>query len=107
MQIDLPRFHWLISPNEGKFVTNVYTSSLGTVSDGGCLGTKTFNFKVYADTSSGEEASFKLVAESYIIQPWNMGAEKTDFERAEFECSEEGVRKAAEWLSATSSKYGF
>ena len=107
MRVDLPRFHWLISPNEGKFVTNVYTASQGTVVDGGCLGTKTFNFRVYADISSGEESSFKLVAETYIIQPWDKGAGKTDFERAEFECSEEGVKKAEEWLSATSLKYGF
>ena len=107
MKVDLPRFHWLISPNEGKFVTNIYTASQGTVVEGGCLGTTTFNFRVFADVSSGEESSFKLVAECYLIQPWNLGANKTDFERAEFECSEDGVKQAEEWLSAISSKHGF
>ena len=32
---------------------------------------------------------------------------KTDLERKEFECSEDGVVQAAEWLSEISAKYGF
>ncbi len=106
-KIDLPRYHWLLSKHEGRFVTNAYSGSMGILPDGGCLSTRTFNYRVYVDISSGEENSFRLIAESYIIQPWSRGGEKTDFERAGFESSENGVNEAEEWLDKTAAKYGF
>ena len=105
--IDLPRYHWLVSKHEGRFVTNIYSGSMGTLPDQGCVNVRTLNYRVYVDTSSGEESAFRLIAESYIIQPWSRGGNKTDFERAEFEGSEKGVKDAAEWLVQTSAKYGF
>jgi hypothetical protein len=68
----------------------VYSGSLGTLGDSGCIGTRTFNYKVFADISSNTENDFRIVAESYIIQPWHLGGNKTDLERKEFECSEGG-----------------
>ena len=106
-KIDLPRYHWLVSKHEGRFVTNTYSGSMGTLPDQGCVNVRTFNYRVYVDTSSKEETSFRLIAESYIIQPWSRGGNKTDFERAKFEGSEKGVKDAAEWLVQTSAKYGF
>ena len=106
-KIDLPRYHWLVSKHEGRFVTNTYSGSMGTLPDQGCVNVRTFNYRVYVDTSSKEETSFRLIAESYIIQPWSRGGNKTDFERAEFETSEKGVEDAGEWLARTASKYGF
>ena len=106
-KIDLPRYHWLVSKHEGRFVTNVYSGPLGTLPDQGCVSVRTFNYRVYVDTSSGEENTFRLIAESYIIQPWSRGGNKTDFERAEFENSEKGVEDAGEWLTRTATKYGF
>lgn len=106
-KIDLPRYHWLVSKHEGRFVTNTYSGSMGTLPDQGCVSVRTFNYRVYVDISSGEESTFCLIAESYIIQPWNLGGHKTDTERAEFESSESGVREAEEWLARTAAKYGF
>jgi hypothetical protein len=103
MKIDLPKYHWLISRHEGHIVTNTYSGSLGTLGDSGCIGTRTFNYRVFSNT----ENDFRIVAESYIIQPWHLGGNKTDFERKDFECSENGVSQAAEWLSEISAKYGF
>ena len=106
-KIDLPRYHWLVSKHEGRFVTNTYSGSMGTLPDQGCVSVRTFNYRVYVDTSSGEESAFRLIAESYIIQPWHLGGHKTDFERAEFLCPEDCVAQAAIWLSEVSKKYGF
>ena len=106
-KIDLPRYHWLASKHEGRFVTNTYSGSMGTLPDQGCVSVRTFNYRIYVDTSSGEENTFRLIAESYIIQPWSLGGNKTDFERAEFEGSEKGVKDAEEWLGQTAAKYGF
>ena len=106
-KIDLPRYQWLVSKHEGRFVTNTYSGSMGTLPDQGCVSVRTFNYRVYVDISSGEESTFLLIAESYIIQPWHLGGHKTDAERAEFECSESGVRGAEEWLARTAAKYGF
>ena len=107
MRIELPKFHWLLGFHEGRFVTNTFSSSLGTLGNGGCINTRTFNYRVFADISSGNYRDFRLVAESFIIQPYNLGGSKTDMERAEFECSDDGVTQAAKWLSGISTKYGF
>ena len=106
-KIDLPRYHWLVSKHEGRFVTNTYSGSMGTLLDQGCVSVRTFNYSVYVDISSGEENSFRLIAETYNIQPWSRGGRKADFERAEFEGSEKGVKDAEEWLGRTATKYGF
>ena len=106
-KIDLPRCNWLVSRNGGRFVTNTFSGSAGTLPGQGCVSVRTFNYCVYVDTSSGEENTFRLIAESYIIHPWSRGGHKTDFERAEFEISEKGVKDAEEWLGRTAAKYGF
>ena len=107
MRIELPKYHWFVSKHEGYFISNTYSGSLGTIPDGGCTSTRTFNYRVYADISNGTEREFQLVAESYIIQPWHLGCCKTDFEHAEFICSEIGLKEAIEWLSQMAAKYGF
>lgn len=107
MKIELPKYHWLVSRHEGHLVTNTYSGSLGRPGVSGCIGIRTFNYRVFADVSSNTECDFRIVAESYIIQPWHLGGNKTDLERKEFECSEDGVMQAAEWLSEISAKYGF
>lgn len=107
MKIELPTYHWFVGLYEGRLVTNTYSDSLGTLGDCGCIGTRTYNYRVFADISSGNECDFRVVAESYIIQPWALGGNKTDFERKEFACSESGIIQAAEWLTEISAKYGF
>lgn len=107
MKIELPQYNWIISRHEGRFVTNRYSGSLGTLGDSGCISTRTFNFRAYVDTKSGEEGNFRLVTECFIIEPWNMGSTQTNFQQAEFECSEDGIKQAEKWLSETSLKTGF
>lgn len=107
MKIELPKYHWFLSKCEGRFVTNMYSGSAGTAPDTGCIGTRTFNYRVYVDISGGDENHFRLIAESFIIQPWNLGGRKTDLEQAEFECSENCVAEVEKWLSEISAKYGF
>jgi hypothetical protein len=107
MKIELPQYNWIISRHEGRFVTNRYSGSLGTLGDSGCISTRTFNYRAYVDTKGGEEVDFRLVAECFIIEPWNMGGIQTNFHQAEFECSEDGIKQAEKWLSETSSKTGF
>jgi hypothetical protein len=107
MKIELPNYHWFVSRHEGRFVTNIYSGSAGTLGDVGCIGTRTFNYRVYVDISSGNESEFRLIVESYIIQPWHLGGHKTDFEKTEFLCSEDCVVQAIKWLSEISAKYGF
>ena len=107
MKIELPNYHWFVSRHEGRFVTNIYSGSAGTLGDVGCIGTRTFNYRVYANISSGNESEFRLIVESYIIQPWHLGGHKTDFEKTEFLCSEDCIAQATKWLSEISAKYGF
>ena len=107
MKIELPNYHWFVGRHEGRFVTNIYSGSAGTLGDVGCIGTRTFNYRVYVDISSGNESEFRLIVESYIIQPWYLGGHKTDFEKTEFLCSEDCVVQATKWLSEISAKYGF
>ena len=107
MKIELPNYHWFVSRHEGRFVTNIYSGSAGTLGDVGCIGTRTFNYRVYVDISSGNESEFRLIVESYIIQPWHLGGHKTDFEKTEFLCSKDCVVQATKWLSEISAKYGF
>ena len=106
-KIDLPNLHWLISKHEGRYATNVWSASLGTSPSEGCINIKTFNYRVYVDTSCANESEFRLIAESYIINPWSDGGNKSDMEHAEFEVSENSVTRAREWLSQTATKYGF
>ena len=107
MKIELPNYHWFVGRHEGRFVTNVYSGSAGTLGDAGYICTRTFNYRVYVDISSGNESDFRLIVESYIIQPWHLGGHKTDFEKTEFLCSEDCVVQATKWLSEISAKYGF
>ena len=106
-KIDLPLYRWFASEHEGRLVTNVYSGSSGTLPDQGCMSVRTWNFRVFADVSNKKQSECHLIAESYILQPWSCGGNKTNFERAEFESSEKGVNDAEEWLGLIAAKYGF
>ncbi len=107
MRILLPNRHWFVSLHEGQIVTNTYSGSFGTVSDKGGLSTRTFNYRVYARFSESKPKGGILIAESFVIQPWSCGGRKTDNERAEFECSDNGIKEAGMWLAYVSEKCGF
>ena len=59
MKIELPQYNWIISRHEGRFVTNRYSGSLGTLGDSGCISTRTFNFRACVDTKGGEEKAYR------------------------------------------------
>lgn len=88
-------------------MTNTYSASIGTISERGCICTKTFNYRVYVDASSGQDETFCLVAECFIIQPWSDGGNKADYKQMKFENSKHGIAQAEEWLSEISSEQGF
>ena len=107
MKIELPNYHWFVSRHEGRFVTNIYSGSAGTVGNTGCISNLTFHYKVYVDISSRNASEFRLIAESYLLQPHHLGGSKTDLEKTEFVCSEDSLTKVASWLEEISSKHGF
>lgn len=94
--INIPDISWLVNEREGW--KNCFSGSLGTTQNG-CLTAPTFNYRVYVNDD--------LIAECFIIQPWHLGGQKINFARAEFECSDKGVKHASEWLSDMVIKYGF
>lgn len=106
MRLDLPAYPWFVSRPEGRFVTNIYSGSTGTDKDTGCMNTRTFHYRVYVDITSGNPSEFRLIAESFIQQPWHLGSGKTDFARMDFPASDNGLEQAAEWLAQTGAKYG-
>ncbi len=103
----LPNISWFVSKHEGKYVKNTYSGSMGTSPESGCFRTRTFNYRVFVDTGAGQENEFSLTVETYIIQPRQRGSGKTDEVRETFECSDDGVHRAEEWLWDMATKYGF
>lgn len=124
-KITLPRYHWFISGSEKSPSLNTYSASLGTVTGSGCLGARTFNYRVYVKIDKVKETVEKVkddgekeitevekqiksvVAECFIIQPWSEGGNKTDNRTGSFECSPDGVIAAQDWLSDRASELGF
>lgn len=95
--INIPDISWFANKKEGW--KNCFSGSLGTTPNG-CLTVNTFNYRVYVNEDY-------LVAECFIIQPWYLGGQKTNFVQAEFECSDNGALKAGEWISDMALKYDF
>ena len=108
-RIKLPLFTWFVCTQEGRPVSNFYTGSYGTDGLEGCLGRRTFNYRVFTDKKniSEEETIEILVAESYVIEAFEDGGGKTGFERAEFDRTEEGLAKIETWLTQNAIKEGF
>ena len=106
-RIVLPYISWFLMKHEGRFVTNTHSGSLGTQPDSGCMNVRTFNYRVWVDTKSGKEGEVTLAVEAFITQPWCLGGHKTDVERVDFECSDDGVQRATQWLSEKNEGYGF
>ena len=105
--IELPRHHWFFSRNEGRFVTNQFSGSLGTLPNRGCLRFPTFQYRVRAVCSLEDDKTYTLVAECYVLQPFFQGANQTDYTCQSFDNSEAGVRQASEWLSQIATQHGY
>ncbi len=108
-RIKLPLYNWFVCLQEGRPVSNFYTGSYGTDPDEGCLGRRTFNYRVFSEVKklSEEEKIEIFIAESYVIEAFEDGGGKTNFEREEFERTEEGLAAIADWLTKNAVKVGF
>lgn len=118
-RIKLPLFNWFVCTQEGRPVSNFYTGSYGTDGETGCIGTRTFNYRIFTEkktiidenTENEEKKAEKtieiFVAESYIIEAFADGGGKTNFLREEFERTEEGLSAIADWLTKNATKEGF
>ncbi len=98
----IPRFVWFCQVDNGKYIVNTYTASAGTSGETGCITSTLFNYKIYVDLK-GEKPLFK--ASWYIRYPWGHTPERTEEVVNEFECSEDGLNAANEWLDAEYNKF--
>ena len=64
--VKLPQLAWFVNLYETRYVTNVYSGSLGTDPSNGFINQYTFNYKVYVDMTDKKESNFCLVAEMFI-----------------------------------------
>ncbi len=94
--ITLPKHLWFVQEQDDRWLTNIYTGSLGTDPQKGCFPRRTFNFKVFVQI--GEEGPVCLSVSYYWRTPWNEGAQVEDPGEATFENSQEGLDAAAAWL---------
>jgi len=104
MSIELPKYEWFVNSQGTSYVTNRYSGSCGTSPSSGCLSVTTFNYRVFIETI---DSKIKIIAEYFLILPWSKGSNIENLTRAEFDNSQYGVEKAAEWLSEESHKYNF
>jgi hypothetical protein len=86
--IKLPQLDWLMSGN-------VFTGSLGTDIENGCMNNTTFNFKVAIVKTKGD--SF-LFASYYFKLPWNASSNIDEVTICRFQPSEFGIEIAENWL---------
>ncbi|MBE6649493.1 MAG: hypothetical protein E7614_08270 [Ruminococcaceae bacterium] len=95
--IELPRYSWFYSNQQGKYVTNAYSGSRGTSNTNGCLCNVTFNYRVFIKMPEGEESYIQ--AECFFISSITDGGEKSEIVTKKFENSEKGLEEASVWLS--------
>lgn len=103
----LPSIAWFVSNQEGRRALNTYSGSLGTQADRGCMNVPTLNYRAFVSVTDSPEQELAFVVEVFVIQPWAMEGERTDFKRATFACSDGGIRAADVWLSQWAADYGF
>lgn len=106
-KITLPDYTYLVNLNGGRYFTNDYSGSVGTVSGEGCLGFPTFNYYVHADVSSGEEEEFRFFVRCYALSSWKEGGKITREDSAEFPYSPDVVSVLEKWLTDKALEYQF
>lgn len=94
--IQLPNRSWFIQKQGGKYITNVYSGSLGTNSQEGCINQFTFNYRVSIIVKDNDEIS--LHAECFWRTPWREDARIIGFSECDFAVTDEGIKDSNEWL---------
>lgn len=98
MSISLPSASWFVQTFDGKLKTNIFSGSYGTVPHRGCLSIKTFEYKVYVDTSQNDQ--LYIVAECYWRLPFSEGLKKTDYKIIKIPyTAESSIREIEIWLN--------
>lgn len=95
--IELPKYNWFVSNQDGRPVSNTFTGSCGTDPQNGFLTATTFNYKIWVTDVGKDESLIK--GECFIQKPWSEGSAKEVIADTQFECSDEGIEKMTEWLN--------
>lgn len=95
--IQLPNYLWFVQEQGGKYLTNVYSGSLGTDPQEGCMNKTIFNYKAFVKITE-EEGPVSFCAEYYWRFPWNQGGRTSEVVAMEFDVSAESIAKAEKWL---------
>lgn len=101
--IQLPNYLWFVQEQGGKYLTNVYSGSLGTDPQEGCMNKTTFNYKAFVKTTK-DEGHISFYVEYHWRFPWNQGGAISEVVSKEFDASAESIAKAEEWLVAECCK---
>ena len=101
--IQLPNYLWFIQKQGEKYLTNVYSGSLGTDPQEGCMDKATFNYKAFIKTEK-DVGPIAFRVECFWRLPWNQGGSTTEVVAMEFDASAESITKAEKWLTAEYGK---
>lgn len=97
--IRLPNYLWFVQEQGGKYMTNVYSGSLGTDLQESSMNKAIFSYKAFVKTTK-DESPISFYAEYYWRFPWNQGGATSEVVSMEFDVSEESIAKAKKWLVA-------
>lgn len=99
---ELPAYSWFSQVMYGKYLGNVFTGSLGTSPEKGCLWCSTLKYKVYLDFS--DEENICIAAEYCRVPPITENGVEEDYIRKTFPASQEGLDDAARWLNSVAEE---
>ncbi len=105
-EIYVPFLSWLIGgvKQDKKFgKTNCYTASFGADPNLGCVGRKTFNYRVWLDRLDEDE--FVMKAAIYYGTFSFEAQNEDEMEIRTFEYTEEGREMIREWIYTESEKF--
>lgn len=97
--IKLPNYLWFVQEHNGDYLINVYSGSLGTDPQEGCINKTTFNYKAFVKLIK-DEGPVSFYVEYYWRLPWNQGGATSEVVSMEFDASAESIVKAEKWLIA-------
>ena len=103
VMIQLPNRSWFIQKQREAYLTNVYSGSLGTDPQKGCMNKTTFNYKAFVKVTK-DEGPVSFHVEYYWRFPWSQGGATSEVVSMEFDASVEGIAKAEKWLIAQCTK---
>ena len=95
--IQLPNYSWFVQKQGEKYLTNVYSGSLGTDPQEGCISKTTFNYRAFVQIAK-DVGPVSFNVEYYWRFPWNKGGTTTEVVSMKFDASAQSIAKAEAWL---------